>query len=287
MKLLKTIDLKLTSIKRPGDWMKDMDHGVVAKLVEQKKAGVNLPPITVAQDMTLVKGRKRLRAHDLLGLKTIRADVVEYTTREEAEADGYRENLDRGVPATEERDRILARLVEIYRTTGVPEAEPTTQPSRQVVGRTAPVTVAVEAVAQEAQVSTRTVQRAIARQEKDAQRAASIGLEKETLPDPPAPHVAALKALAIGLRKLEKHIPALAEHWRIVNGFRELRERVFEAQQDSPGAGAEPAPSSAPMGAGRTGGSIPPTGANSKRLQIQDADGKPIADEDDFSDIPF
>jgi hypothetical protein len=167
LKLLRTIQLNLTSIKRPGGWANELDHGVVGGLVQQISAGVPLPPIKVAQNFTLVAGRHRLAAHDRLKRQSIRADVIEYTTVEEAEADAICENLRRRQITGEERDRQLSRLVEIYHSQGIPEpaAEKNDLPPPQRAEASRPTKTTVNrAVAEKAGVSERTVERAVARQ---------------------------------------------------------------------------------------------------------------------------
>lgn len=116
MKLLRTSDMRLASIKRPGGWANDLDHGVVGGLIEQMQSGATLPPIKVRHDHVLVAGRHRLAAAEKLGRKSIRADVVRYASPDEAEADGLCENLRRRTLSVEERDRQVTRLAAIYRS---------------------------------------------------------------------------------------------------------------------------------------------------------------------------
>jgi hypothetical protein len=173
MKLLRTAELRMAAINRPGGWANDLDHGVVGALVEQLAGGVTLPPIKVRHDGWLVAGRHRLAAHERLKLETIRADVVQYDSPEEAEADGLCENLRRRNLTVEERDRQLARLAQLYRTVGMAVASQGGMAQRESQSDSPTAAAkhgmtrrgAIERVAKDANVSPSTVARAVAKQE--------------------------------------------------------------------------------------------------------------------------
>lgn len=156
MSLKRTLDMKLTDVGVGDDWRVGLDERNVSGLVDQLRGGRVLPPIKVRPDWSLVLGRHRLAAHFQFGAETIRADVVEYEDALSEEEDVLSENLRRRSLSTEERDRGLARLVEIeaIRRTAMAPAHAAHPSKSELTG----------AVAARTGDSQRTVQRAVDKQ---------------------------------------------------------------------------------------------------------------------------
>lgn len=112
-RLLRTVELKISTIRFPGGWKDRLDVANVAGLADQLRAGVSLPPVKVTHTHQLVAGAHRIAAHLEAELSAVRCDVIEYATPEEIEEDAICENIRRRTLSTEERDRGLARLVAI------------------------------------------------------------------------------------------------------------------------------------------------------------------------------
>lgn len=120
-RLLRTVELKISTIRFPGGWKDRLDVANVAGLADQLRAGVSLPPVKVTHTHQLVAGAHRIAAHLEVGLPAVRCDVIEYATPEEIEEDTICENIRRRTLSTEERDRGLARLVAIAQGRGTKE----------------------------------------------------------------------------------------------------------------------------------------------------------------------
>lgn len=104
---IQTREVQLASIRVP-DGRRKIDSEHVATLVASMRETLQLTPIRISKDHTLIFGAHRLEAARVLGWTTIRADVVDSTEaqRKMAELD---ENISKPLPSAE-RARLLAEL---------------------------------------------------------------------------------------------------------------------------------------------------------------------------------
>ncbi len=174
-RLLRTVDLKISTIRLPGGWKDRLDVANVAGLADQLRAGVSLPPVKVTHTHQLVAGAHRIAAHLEAGLPSIRCDVIEYASAGEIEEDTICENIRRRTLSTEERDRGLARLVAIAQARSPSMAELDAMVTDEEVAelealsdhprREGTKAAALSEVAAKTGHSQSTVQRAVAKQE--------------------------------------------------------------------------------------------------------------------------
>ncbi len=87
----------------------DEDHAIyLAGLIED---GVELPPITITANYQVIDGRHRITAHDLIGRKEIKAEIVETTDKVELIATAYRYNTGGALPPSKDDTEHTIRLL--------------------------------------------------------------------------------------------------------------------------------------------------------------------------------
>jgi ParB-like chromosome segregation protein Spo0J len=116
VKLLKSLSVRISSLNLPSARAK-LDLENVEGLTAELQAGRLLPPIRIDSGRYVIQGFHRLAAHQAVGAKEIRADIVEYDSPEEREVDVLAENLRRRQLPHEEYRAGLRRMVELFEAT--------------------------------------------------------------------------------------------------------------------------------------------------------------------------
>jgi ParB-like chromosome segregation protein Spo0J len=158
-KFRETVEIDPASLQIPEGWPTSLDDAHIARLAGELAEGRLLPLVRVRQRadgaLEIIQGRHRRAAHQAMG-KSITCEVFAYESDAEAEYDMLAENIIRRVLAGPERDRALARMVELRAATVEPE------PPR--VGRpVSPQREAIREIAADMGVHPDTVARAVER----------------------------------------------------------------------------------------------------------------------------
>lgn len=173
-RLLRTSDVLVKSLHLPGGWKAKLDTANVAGLADELRAGRTLPPIRITKDFHVVQGFHRIAAHLEAKVPMVRADTVLYESNDELEIDQLCENLRRRNISIDERDKALARFVEL--TKGRISLHGDEQSSEPQVGRPKEAgRAAIQSVAAQVGVSESTVDRAVAKQKPAPENSAPPG----------------------------------------------------------------------------------------------------------------
>lgn len=114
MRLTKSaLAVRLTGLSLPDGWRARLDQHKVERHREKLRRGVVPPPIRLTPAREVVYGFHRIAAAMDESAESIRADIVEYASKAEQEADMLGENLDRLVFTKAEERALLARLVRL------------------------------------------------------------------------------------------------------------------------------------------------------------------------------
>lgn len=247
MRLIKALTVRIASLNLPGKWRKDLDNENAKALYAELHAGRILPPIRIDRGRHVVQGFHRLAAAMEVGHKTIRADIVEYDSDQEREADQLAENLHRRVPDSEARRRGLARLVEIFaaeagESSGIADgvARNFSAPAEEVPPKAKrgrppePKRQAIKKAAKLTGHSEDTVERAVKAQERDEEPAPLEPapppppcIRSFGLPLPPSIDHRARQVQA-AIDEIDKHLRAIA---KIANGLEETGLSGHDAQK--------------------------------------------------------
>lgn len=163
--LLRTEEVPLSDITWPHG-LGELDESNVVGIMDSMEKGGQLPPIQVNERYEGLIGRHRFEAAGRLGYRTIRCDVVAYPSRAIEEAHVILENLHRRIPGREERDRLLARLVELFEEQGAIDRQNDEKLPGAPRGRPeSPRRQAIKDVANQTPFSESTIERAVKAQE--------------------------------------------------------------------------------------------------------------------------
>jgi hypothetical protein len=146
----------------------ELEEANVAAILAGLLDGQDTPPIAIDQEGRVLWGFHRLEAHARAGRETIRCDVMAFASPEAQEAAVISENLRRRHLDKAERDRLLARYVELIgkRAEVSVQSEPKPQAASEKGGRPKdPERENIRAAAKETGYSESTVRRAVAEQE--------------------------------------------------------------------------------------------------------------------------